>query len=87
MSCDNTGRRPVLRGCLGGVGKGEAAFFIVKGVTDQELGLLAITVCWEVRGLKAVPQEEVVTPVPDKKVALLFRELCWMHYSMLGGSA
>ena len=29
----------------------EAALFIVKGVTDGELGLADITVCWEVRGL------------------------------------
>ena len=40
----------------------EAALFAVKGVTDGELGLSAITVCWEVRGLKAIPQEEGVAP-------------------------
>ena len=38
----------------------EAALFIVKGVTDQELGLAAITVCGEVRGLNAITQEEGV---------------------------
>ena len=38
----------------------EAAFFTVKGVTDGELGLEAIAVCSEVRGLKAIPQEEGV---------------------------
>ena len=40
----------------------EAALFAVKGVTDGELGLSAITVCWEVRGLEAIPQEEGVAP-------------------------
>ena len=35
----------------------EAALFTVKGVTDRELGLAAITVCWEVRGLEAILQE------------------------------
>ena len=41
----------------------EAALFTFKGMTDQELGLAAITVCWEVRGLKAIPQEEGVVPL------------------------
>ena len=36
------------------------ALFAVKGVTDEELGLAAITVCWEVQGLEAIPQEEDV---------------------------
>ena len=40
----------------------EADLFTVKGVTDQELGLAAITVCGEVRGLKAISQEEGVVP-------------------------
>ena len=39
----------------------EATLFAVKGVTDGELGLEAVRVCWEVRGLKSVPQEEGVT--------------------------
>ena len=40
----------------------EAALFSVKVLTDGELVLAAITVCWEVRGLEAIPQEEGVTP-------------------------
>ena len=40
----------------------EAALFVVKGVTDGELGLTAITVCWEFRGIEAIPQEEGVKP-------------------------
>ena len=40
--------------------RGEAALFAVKGVTDVELGLTAIAVCWEVRGIDAIPQEEGV---------------------------
>ena len=38
----------------------KAALFTVKGVTDRELGLAAITVCWEVWGIDAIPQEEGV---------------------------
>ena len=40
----------------------EADLFAVKGVTDGELGLAAITVCWEVQGIKTILQEEGVTP-------------------------
>ena len=40
----------------------KAALFIVKGVTDRKLGMAAITVCWEVRGIKAILQDEGVTP-------------------------
>ena len=40
----------------------EAALFSFKGVTAGELGLTSIAVCWEVRGIKAIPQEEGVTP-------------------------
>ena len=40
----------------------EAALFSVKGVIDRELGLEAVAVCWEVRGLEAITQEEGVTP-------------------------
>ena len=39
-------------------GRDEAVLFAVKGVTDGELGLAAITVCWEVRGIEAILQEE-----------------------------
>ena len=40
----------------------ESALLAVKGVTDGKLGLSAITVCWEVQGIEAIPQEEGVTP-------------------------
>ena len=40
----------------------KAALFAVKVVTNGKLGLAAITVCWEVRGLKVIPQEEGVAP-------------------------
>ena len=40
----------------------KAALFTVKGVTDQELDLAAISACGEVRGNKAIPQEEGVAP-------------------------
>ena len=40
----------------------ETALFAIKGVTDRELGLAAVTVCRGVWGLVAIPQEEVVTP-------------------------
>ena len=39
----------------------EAALFVVKGVTDGELGLTYIAVCWDVQGLEAITQEEGVT--------------------------
>ena len=39
----------------------EAALFAVKGLTDGELVLAEITVCWEVQELEAIPQEEGVT--------------------------
>ena len=38
-----------------------AAIFVVNSMTDRELGLAAVVVCWEVRGIKAIPQEEGVT--------------------------
>ena len=41
----------------------EAALFTVKGVTDEEFGVAAITVRWEVRGIQPIPQEEGVTPL------------------------
>ena len=40
----------------------EAALFPVKGVTDGELGLSAIAVCWEVRGLEDILQKEDLAP-------------------------
>ena len=40
----------------------KATIFTIKGVTDGELGLAAIVVCWEVRGIQAIHQEEGVTP-------------------------
>ena len=40
----------------------KTALFAVKGVTDEELGLSAIVVCWEVRGIDVIPQEEGVAP-------------------------
>ena len=36
----------------------EAALFTIKGVTDEEFCVEAITVRWEVRGLQPIPQEE-----------------------------
>ena len=40
----------------------KATLFSVKGVTDGELGLAVITVCWEVRRIEAITQEDGVTP-------------------------
>ena len=40
----------------------KSALFSVKDVTDGELVQAAIAVCWEVRGLEAIPQEEGVAP-------------------------
>ena len=42
--------------------RNEADLFAVKVVTDGELGLAAVTVCWEVRVIEAILQEEVTTP-------------------------
>ena len=42
--------------------RGKAALFTFKGVTDRELGLVAVAVCGEVWGIKAIPQEEGITP-------------------------
>ena len=40
----------------------KAALLKANGVNDQELGMEAITVCGEVRGLEDIPQEEGVAP-------------------------
>ena len=40
----------------------EASLFSVKVVTDGELGLAAITVCCEIRGIEDIPQEEDIAP-------------------------
>ena len=56
----------------------KAALFTVKGVTDQELGLAAITMCWEVRGLEAIPQEEGVAPFLCPQLRPI--DCGWLHW-------
>ena len=56
----------------------EAALFSVKGVTDGELSLAAIAVCWEVRGIEAVPQEEGVTPFLYPQIRPI--DCGWLHF-------
>ena len=46
----------------------EAALFTVKDVTDRELRLAAITVCWEFQEFKAIPQEEGIAPFLCPKI-------------------
>ena len=55
----------------------EADLFTVNGVTDQELGLAAVTVCGEVWELEDIPYEEGVTPFLCPQIRPI--DCGWLH--------
>ena len=64
----------------------KAALLAVKGVTDRELGLTAVALCWEVRGAQghtAGRGRHAIPVLPDPSHLLWTAALSSMPWSLL----